>query len=224
MSEQTNIQNSEYVKPCSKCGSQDRNSSGKCRPCHKIYAKQHYEKNKFKPKTHACRKCGAQERSIHGNCLPCARAWKKQNREKCKENNRSWRQANPEKHRQMSKDWKLKNKKRHLDSVLQWQKNNPEKARAIKAKGVHNRRARELGNGGTLSKGVVQRLLDIQGGKCACCEADLSKTGYHLDHIMPLALGGLNNDTNVQLLTPSCNLRKGAKHPVDWARQNGRLL
>jgi 5-methylcytosine-specific restriction endonuclease McrA len=63
----------------------------------------------------------------------------------------------------------------------------------------------------------------LQKSKCACCGKSL-KHSYHLDHIMPIALGGTNTDDNVQLLTPSCNLRKSAKHPDDWARENGRLL
>ena len=48
--------------------------------------------------------------------------------------------------------------------------------------------------------------------------------GYHVDHIQPLALGGSNDKANLQLLCPTCNLRKSAKHPVDFMRETGRLL
>lgn len=45
-----------------------------------------------------------------------------------------------------------------------------------------------------------------------------------MDHIMPLALGGTNTDDNIQLLCPTCNRSKHAKHPVDFMQQRGFLL
>lgn len=52
-------------------------------------------------------------------------------------------------------------------------------------------------------------------GMCVSCKADLSGllniwSGSHFDHIVPLAAGGLNDVTNIQLLCASCNLKKGA--------------
>jgi 5-methylcytosine-specific restriction endonuclease McrA len=87
----------------------------------------------------------------------------------------------------------------------------------------HTRRARLLA-GGKLSNGIVKKLLKLQRGMCAACHCKLSKSGQHIDHIMPIAKGGANIDGNVQLLCPSCNLDKNAKHPIDWAQENGRLL
>jgi hypothetical protein len=45
-----------------------------------------------------------------------------------------------------------------------------------------------------------------------------------LDHMMPIDLGGLHADENLQLLCPTCNLRKYNKDPIAWANENGRLL
>jgi 5-methylcytosine-specific restriction endonuclease McrA len=45
-----------------------------------------------------------------------------------------------------------------------------------------------------------------------------------MDHIMPLARGGKHSPANIQLLCPPCNLRKSAKHPIDYMRQLGWLL
>ena len=96
---------------------------------------------------------------------------------------------------------------------------NPE---AMKIK-KHKRRARLLA-GGALSRDIVERLKALQRGMCAGCGCNLSKSGQHIDHIVPLAKGGANTDDNVQLLCPPCNLAKNAKHPIDWAQENGRLL
>jgi len=53
-------------------------------------------------------------------------------------------------------------------------------------------------------------------GLCAFCQKDLSglvstQPGRHFDHIVPLAQGGLNDVTNLQLLCESCNLKKSSE-------------
>lgn len=80
-----------------------------------------------------------------------------------------------------------------------------------------NFRRRSRVGRGRLSKGLSKRLYEQQKGLCACCGAPLGDK-YHLDHIMPLALGGANEDSNMQLLTPRCNLQKNAKHPQEYMR------
>jgi 5-methylcytosine-specific restriction endonuclease McrA len=45
-----------------------------------------------------------------------------------------------------------------------------------------------------------------------------------MDHIVPLALGGKNEDRNIQLLLPACNMKKSAKHPNDYMREMGYLI
>jgi 5-methylcytosine-specific restriction endonuclease McrA len=50
------------------------------------------------------------------------------------------------------------------------------------------------------------------------------KAGFHVDHKIALANGGTNDRSNIELLCPPCNLRKHAKDPIVWARENGRLL
>ena len=74
-----------------------------------------------------------------------------------------------------------------------------------------------------MSEGICERLHAEQTGRCACCGLPLG-IDYDLNHVMPLALGGLNIDANMQLLTARCNGRKLAKErgfsywPArDWA-------
>ena len=89
----------------------------------------------------------------------------------------------------------------------------------------HRRRARVAGSKGTFTEAEVVALYNVQKGRCAepGCRVKLG-TAFHRDHINPLHLGGSNYITNIQLLCPSCNCRKCAKHPITWARENGRLL
>lgn len=53
-------------------------------------------------------------------------------------------------------------------------------------------------------------------GRCTICQSDLTglyATGKKLaiDHIVPLANGGVNDPTNLQILCQSCNSKKGAR-------------
>lgn len=87
-----------------------------------------------------------------------------------------------------------------------------------------NRRARKLGCGEGLSKGLFEKLIKLQRGKCACCHIDLTKAKPHMDHIYPLAKNGANSDFNIQLLCSSCNHKKSSKHPIDFMQSRGFLL
>ena len=57
----------------------------------------------------------------------------------------------------------------------------------------------------------VRELAVSQRYRCVGCTRDLRVVGYHVDHVVPLARGGLNVRGNIQLLCPRCNLRKGVR-------------
>lgn len=67
-----------------------------------------------------------------------------------------------------------------------------------------------------------ERLLVLQRGLCAACKEVLKK--FHVDHIVPLALGGAHEPSNLQLLCPPCNRSKHAKDPVRFMQEKGYLL
>lgn len=204
MNEQIPTSEPKPVKPCRKCGEVDRTKSGACRSCQKQAVLRYQSNNPDKVKVTA-KKYYDQNKSKR---VSAAYAWSRQNPDKFKTNMARWREKNHE---------YLKLKRR------EWEKKNPEKIKHMRTRGDHNRRFRLLANGGNLSVGIIEKLLNAQKGKCACCGLSLNN-GYHLDHIIPLALGGKNTDDNVQLLTPKCNLKKGAKHPIDYMQSKGLLL
>lgn len=99
----------------------------------------------------------------------------------------------------------------------------PPDVRADLAARGHKRRARKRGAGGSFTAAQVREVYRKQRGLCASCGASL-KDGFHRDHRVPLVAGGSNDITNIDLLCGPCNLRKGAKDPLVWAAENGRLL
>lgn len=88
--------------------------------------------------------------------------------------------------------------------------------------GKKKRRERLKAAGRRYTAAEIITLRKIQKNKCINCFTQLND--YHIDHIMPLSLGGDNSIKNIQLLCPPCNLSKHAKHPIDWAMENGRLV
>lgn len=77
-------------------------------------------------------------------------------------------------------------------------------------------RAKRLAMVGDHSERDIRRMLCRQGWRCACCESDLRTCGFHVDHIIPVARGGSNFVGNLQLLCPTCNLRKWALLPIEF--------
>ena len=81
----------------------------------------------------------------------------------------------------------------------------------------HRRKLRESAGGSKASTEEIQHQYDIQMGRCFYCGCELGNN-YHVDHYMPLSLGGSNSADNIRIACPSCNLRKGGKHPAAFAR------
>lgn len=147
------------------------------------------------------------------------KTWRLANPEKTQARHAKYRERNPEKARAASNAWRAANPEKFRASVAAYQVNNPEKRRANEA----NRRARKLEAGGTHTPDDINDLFRRQRGKCACCRASI-KRGYHVDHIHPLARGGSNDKANLQLLCPTCNTKKSAKHPIEFMQSRGLLL
>jgi len=59
---------------------------------------------------------------------------------------------------------------------------------------------------------VRDRLIKNGGGCCATC-GDTNK--LCIDHIIPLARGGRENESNMQVLCRSCNAKKHTKIPYE---------
>jgi 5-methylcytosine-specific restriction endonuclease McrA len=79
-----------------------------------------------------------------------------------------------------------------------------------------NRRAREQGASGHHTAADVAGQRARQKGCCYWCGEKVGDK-YHVDHVVPLALGGGNGPENLVIACPNCNLRKGARHPMEWA-------
>ena len=124
------------------------------------------------------------------------------------ENNKKWKGG--------EKASKERKKPLLAERIKKYRDKNPEKDKEWELR----RKSRKWGR---LPKGTIINLMKSQKNKCVVCEIDIAKK-YHIDHIQPLAKGGLHTPFNIQLLCPTCNMRKSAKDPIDFMQENGKLL
>jgi 5-methylcytosine-specific restriction endonuclease McrA len=147
------------------------------------------------------------------------KAYRQANKEKLSAKKKEYYQSNKEKRDAYNKSYKQANPEKIAGYDKKYNQANPE----VKRRADHKRRALKKQVGGQLSKGITEKLMKLQRGKCAVCNTSV-KNGHHLDHILPIALGGVNEDSNIQILCPTCNRSKGAKHPQDFMMSRGFLL
>lgn len=71
------------------------------------------------------------------------------------------------------------------------------------------RRAREKG---LFVESVNRKVVfERDNGVCGICRSPVDPNDFHLDHVIPLSLGGPHEYENVQLSHPTCNWRKAKK-------------
>lgn len=62
----------------------------------------------------------------------------------------------------------------------------------------------------------VLDLLEKQDYECIGCFCDFNKVAFETDHIVPIAAGGKNEISNIQLLCRPCNVSKSNRHNGTW--------
>lgn len=201
-----------------------------CRVCAKASSAKWRAENREKGRARSAKYYAENRDQVRGKVAK----YQAENAEKVKASGAKYRAANPEKVKSRIDKYRAENSEKVKATYAVYREVNPDKVKAASAKWkaanpeailIHNqnRRAMKLSNGGTLSKGLSEKLFKLQRGKCPCCGEPLGDD-YHLDHIMPLVLGGVNEDWNIQLLRATCNHQKHAKHPVDFMQSRGFLL
>lgn len=217
----------DVAKTCAQCGTEKpaaefykRSGTGAlmsyCKACVKANAVKWKAENPEKSSAFISKWRAENQDKVKATCA----AWYESNTDKAKEKSAKWYAANKSKVNARALRWAAANRDKANSASAKWRSSNPEACRIH----IQNRRSRQRETGGALSTGIAAKLFVLQQGKCACgCNQPLGDD-YHLDHRMPLALGGTNSDENIQLLRAKCNLQKGAKHPVDFMQSRGFLL
>lgn len=84
---------------------------------------------------------------------------------------------------------------------------------------LRNRRARKLKAPGKHTRADVLRQIEKQSGHCFWCSEAIPSGKHTVDHYVPLTKGGSNNPDNLVIACRSCNSRKWALDPEEFARR-----
>mgnify|MGYP005640290601 CR=1 FL=1 len=175
--------------------------------------------------TKICTKCGEekvatseffykQEGGKYGvasRCRQCVKIYTQQNKEKIVKRNKKYHQENREKILKRKKQYHQENREKIANKDKKWRQANKEritererqycqKNKYLFRQKSAKRRASKLNQ----TPGYVNLdLIKLIYGHCP--------EGYHVDHMIPLANGGVHYESNLCYLPAGINLAKGAK-------------
>ena len=141
-----------------------------------------------------------------------ARTWRQNNRERSQEAVRAYREKHPE----ADKRYYEANRDKHYERVKSYRQRNPVQYAIYAA----NRLAHKKDIGGSVTPAQWEELKAYYDYTCLCCgrrEPDIALT---MDHVIPIAKGGINTIENIQPLCGPCNSSKGTKI-IDYRKKFG---
>lgn len=153
------------------------------------------------------------ERLTNGDAIRAAQnARRAKNKERINAQRKAWRLTNLERVRQIEALRRAHPEKRAkaVARTAKWAREHPEQWRLLQNKQDAKRRAIERNVFvETVDSGVV---FERDKGMCGICLKPVDRNSkWHVDHIVPIAKGGLHSYANVQLAHGRCNISKGAK-------------
>jgi predicted restriction endonuclease len=152
----------------------------------------------------------------------------KKHRKENNERERKRREEHPIRHARLKREEYQRNREKRLAAVKEhdrkhrlekawasreWRKRHPRKAKALRLKGKHIRRARLTDAKGFFTFQEFRRLCKKYGYRCLCCgktEKQLCRSQKILvpDHVKPISRGGSNEISNIQ---PLCHAVAGGR-------------
>ncbi len=82
-----------------------------------------------------------------------------------------------------------------------------------------NSRAKSLNINGRIDVTELRDRILASGGCCEWCGASVVNASFEVDHVVSLSNGGSNSPQNLVVACPSCNRKKGRKHPARFAQE-----
>lgn len=231
----------ENTGTCSSCGEPLTGMYANARACRKamcrVWATRHPGVPHPTTQARQCDRCGVPIDHLNGKGKYCsrtcgqagrraanpdaanARARKWQSSDRGRAYRRAYQQVNVEERRRWAREARLRDPERYRDYWKQWAADNRAALREIE----HLRRARLLGNPGSVGVSLRdwQWLVRHYRGCCAYCGDD--SLPLHMDHVVPVAKGGRHAIGNVLPACSDCNLTKHAMLLVVWRYRRPKM-
>ena len=193
------------------------------------------------PDSKVCTKCGEEKPAtaefwpthqgkLKTPCRACKleylRVWQEANREHRLDYARQYRNDHPELIAERNRQQYESNREQRIARARAYRAEYPDRVAACNRRysqahpdvilaHSRNRKARVRGAEGSHTAADITAQYKRQNGRCFYCHETLDK--YHVDHVVPLALGGSNGPENLVVACASCNQAKHTAHPMDFA-------
>lgn len=151
------------------------------------------------------------------------KAWRKANRDRENTRRRQMPESDRQRAREAVRQWREANRDWCNLLSREWCTRNPDKVKIASANQYAKRKLARAESAASFSQNDIDEIRALQRNRCAYCRQKLAAS-FHIDHIVPLAKGGHNGRSNIQLTCRTCNTRKGARHPIVFAQALGFLI
>jgi len=135
-----------------------------------------------------------------------AAAYRAANRDRIHAYNKEWRAAHVEHRRKQHAEYHAAHRDEGARYEAEWKMRNPEAQKAKAQRGTATRRARQ--RNAFVEQVDVRVLAERDRDRCGICGKHVMVTDRSVDHILPLANGGLHSYANTQLAHLRCNVRR----------------
>lgn len=148
------------------------------------------------------------------------RAYYKANSDRLKAKSRELYYDDHEGELQKRQEWRDANRDLIRAQARAYGQNPKQKERVRKTSAAY--RARKSLCAGTVTQERKDRLLAAYNNCCAVCSVPMTNTSrrtptsFTWDHIVPLSMGGRDDDSNLLPMCQSCNSTKGKKSLLGW--------
>lgn len=213
-------------KTCKKCGETkplDYFHKGKrmkdgyrneCKECNKAYQKKWREENAEHHREYVSEYCKRRYQENRAEKLDYQKKRYQENRAEKLEYQKRYYEENRLEILEQSKKYYQQNKERHRELTRKWKQNNPERHKIIWRNGNARRRARKKTNGSY--KVTNKDLAKLYNQPCVFC-GELGD--IQIDHVIPIARGGVHGIGNLQALCEPCNRSKKDKYMIEFKQQ-----
>lgn len=139
---------------------------------------------------------------------------------------KEWKAANRDTHRRSSAEWQRANPERSAEIRNAYKARHPEKIKQAakrlshEALGAHAARQRVRHKATAKPDAAVVAIYTAAAGAellaCHWCSTETGPGARHVDHVIPLAKGGVHCASNLVIACIPCNLKKGALSPNEF--------
>lgn len=161
--------------------------------------------------------------NLSSRCKECMKQWKRDNRDKVRASGRryyekhkdrikQYRNENKSAKSEYDKRYRAKNRDRLSEYRSQYYRDNKKRLNDYRKEHYENNKQDYIANSAKRKADKRNQTPDFANLKLIAAIYKNCPEGYHVDHMIPLSMGGLHHESNLCYLPASINMAKGDKY------------